>query len=181
MSGKDYIFDPESLDFNHIVADIHEIRKHNAQRYEMEQLTAIIREDTQRNACAGYKDVTEEDFWVRGHMPGMPLMPGVVMLECAAQMCSYFAHKYDLLGSSMVGFGGLEDVRFRDPVVPGDRFVVMCELIKARRNRMIVCRFQGLVRKNLVLEGILKGIPIPTEALQAMLSGRGDAPSTLAS
>ncbi len=48
-------------------------------------------------------------------------MPGVVMLEAAAQMCSYFAHKYDLLGTSMVGFGGLEDVRFRDPVIPGDR------------------------------------------------------------
>jgi 3-hydroxyacyl-[acyl-carrier-protein] dehydratase len=169
--SKGFIVDPDLLDFNHIVADIEEIRRHNAQRCEMEQLTAIIYEDRERYACAGYKDVTDREFWVRGHMPGMPLMPGVVMLEAAAQMCSYFAHKYDLLGASMVGFGGLEDVRFRDPVLPGDRLIVMCELIKARRNRMIVCRFQGVVRKNLVLEGILKGIPIPVGALGLPSSG----------
>ena len=167
MTGvaKDFIVDPNILDFDNVIADLDEIRRHNAQRFEMEQLTAIIYEDQVRHACAGYKDITDQEFWVRGHMPGMPLMPGVVMLESAAQMCSYFAHKYNLLGDGMVGFGGLEDVRFRDPVVPGDRLIVMCELIKARRNRMIVCRFQGVVDGNLVLEGILKGIPIPTEAL----------------
>lgn len=166
--GKPFIVDPSLWDFNKVVADIDEIRRFNAQRFEMEQLTSIFHEDRERNACAGYKDITPNEFWVRGHMPGMPLMPGVVMLEAAAQMCSYFAHKYDLLGTSMVGFGGLEDVRFRDPVVPGDRLVVMCELIKARRNRMIVCRFQGAVRTNLVFEGVLKGVPIPMEALSRL-------------
>ncbi len=132
----------------------------------MEQLTAIIYEDKVRFACAGYKDITDQEFWVRGHMPGMPLMPGVVMLESAAQMCSYFAHKYDLLGEGMVGFGGLEDVRFRDPVIPGDRLVVMCELIKARRNRMIVCRFQGLVGTNIVLKGSLRAFRFQSQLLQ---------------
>lgn len=174
MSGvnKDFIVDLDLLDFNNVIADIEEIRRHNAQRFEMEQLTAIIYEDKVRFACAGYKEITDQEFWVRGHMPGMPLMPGVVMLESAAQMCSYFAHKYDLLGAGMVGFGGLEDVRFRDPVLPGDRLIVMCELIKARRNRMIICRFQGVVGRNLVLEGILKGIPIPMDALSKLAETR---------
>ncbi len=165
MSGKDYIVDPSTLDFDRVVADIDEIRRWNPQRFEMEQLTAIVYEDPVRNICVGYKDLTDQEFWVRGHMPGMPLMPGVVMLEAVAQVCCYCAHKYDLLGSSMVGFGGLEDVRFRDPVLPGDRLVVMCELLKARRHRLIVCRFQAFVKTNLVLEGILKGIPIPVDAL----------------
>ena len=170
MSAKDWIVDPTTLDFGRVLADTEEIRKWNPQRFEMEQLTAIIHEDPARNACVGYKDITDEEFWVRGHMPGMPLMPGVVMLEAVAQVCCYFAHKYDLLGTSMVGFGGLEEVRFRDPVVPGDRLVVMCQLVKARRNRLIVCRFQGAVEGNLVLEGILKGIPIPVDDLQKVLS-----------
>ena len=170
MSAKDWIVDPTTLDFGCVLADTEEIRKWNPQRFEMEQLTAIIHEDPVRNACVGYKDITDEEFWVRGHMPGMPLMPGVVMLEAVAQVCCYFAHKYDLLGTSMVGFGGLEEVRFRDPVVPGDRLVVMCQLVKARRNRLIVCRFQGAVDGNLVLEGILKGIPIPVDDLQKVLS-----------
>lgn len=168
--GKDYIVDPNSLDFGNIIADIDEIRRHNAQRFEMEQLTAVIFEDREKFRCAGFKDVTNDEFWVRGHMPGMPLMPGVVMLEAVAQLCSYFAHKYDLLGEGMVGFGGLEEVRFRDPVLPGTRLVLMCELLKARRNRMIVCRFQGLVGLNIAVEGILKGIPIPTDALAKMMS-----------
>ena len=167
MVLKDFIIDPDSLDFGNVVADIEEIRKYNPQRFEMEQLTAIIYEDAEKVICAGYKDVTDQEFWVRGHMPGLPLMPGVVMLEAVAQVCCYCSHKYGLLGDSMVGFGGLEEVRFRDPVVPGDRLVVMCELLKVRKPRLIVCRFQGIVKRNIVVEGILKGIPIPVEYLTA--------------
>ena len=168
MSPKELIVDPATLDFSRPLADIETIRKYNPQRHEMEQLTAIVYEDSVRNICVGYKDVGTGEFWVRGHMPGMPLMPGVVMLEAAAQLCSYFVQKYDLLGSPMVGFGGLEEVRFRDPIIPGDRLILMCELLKARRGRMLVSRFQGIVRDNVAFEGILKGIPIPVEALSRL-------------
>jgi 3-hydroxyacyl-[acyl-carrier-protein] dehydratase len=133
----------------------------------MEQLTAIVYDDLEKKVCVGYKDVTRDEFWVRGHMPGMPLMPGVIMLEGAAQMCSYFVQKHDLLGAAVVGFGGLEEVRFRDPVVPGDRLIFISELTKSRPGRMIVSRFQGVVRDNVVVEGVIKGIPIPVEALSA--------------
>lgn len=170
MAVKDFIVDPSTLDFNNVVADIEQIRKYNPQRFEMEQLTAIVYEDPVRVACVGYKDVTDQEFWVRGHMPGMPLMPGVVMLEAVAQVCCYCSHKYGLLGDSMVGFGGLEDVRFRDPVLPGDRLIVMCELLKVRKPRLIVCRFQGVVGENIVVEGTLKGIPIPVEYLVSKLA-----------
>jgi 3-hydroxyacyl-[acyl-carrier-protein] dehydratase len=96
----------------------------------------------------------------------MPLMPGVLMMESAAQVCSYIAHKNKVLGDAVVGFGGLEDVRFRDTVVPGDRLVLMCELLKMRRGRMLVSRFQGVVRDSVVVEGILKGVAIPVDALK---------------
>jgi 3-hydroxyacyl-[acyl-carrier-protein] dehydratase len=171
VPGKDFIIDLKTLDMNRVVADIETIRKYNPQRHEMEHLTAIVYEDPVRNISVGYKDVSNDEFWIRGHMPGMPLMPGVVMLEAAAQLCSYHVQKFDLLGSPMIGFGGLEEVRFRDPVIPGDRLVLMCELIKARRGRMLVSRFQGAVRDSLVVEGILKGVPIPVEALSGMRKG----------
>lgn len=172
MTGKELLFDLSQIDFDKPTADIHEIRKYNPQRHEMEQLTAIVFEDVERKICVGYKDTTHQEFWVRGHMPGMPLMPGVVMLEGAAQMCSYFVQKHDLLGAPMVGFGGLEEVRFRDPVVPGDRIVFICSLMKVRRGRMIISRFQGVVRQNVAVEGIIKGIPIPIEALSARQLGQ---------
>jgi 3-hydroxyacyl-[acyl-carrier-protein] dehydratase len=167
VAGKSFLVDPADIDFNHVIADIHEIRKYNPQRFEMEQLTAIVYEDMVKNVCAGYKDITDQEFWVRGHMPGMPLKPGVVMLEAAAQMCSFFVQRNNLLGSKIVGFGGLEDVRFRDPVRPGDRLILMCQLTKIRYGRMIVCQFQGVVRESIVVEGELKGIPLPVDALSA--------------
>ncbi len=170
MAVRELIHDPAALDFDNVVADVEEIRKYNPQRFEMEQLTAIIYEDLKRHVCVGYKDVTHDEFWVRGHMPNMPLMPGVMMLEAAAQMCSYFSQKYDLLGAAMVGFGGLEEVRFRDPVIPGDRLVVMCEMTKLRRGRIVVTKFQGFVREALAVEGILKGIPIPVELVSSQLA-----------
>ena len=75
-----FIIDPSLLDVDDPVADIDAIRALNPQRFEMEQLTAILYEDRERNVCAALKQVTDDEFWVRGHMPGMPLMPGVVML-----------------------------------------------------------------------------------------------------
>jgi len=158
------IIPPSSIDVDNPIADIDAIRELNPQRYEMEQLTAILCEDIGRNACAALKRITDEEFWVRGHMPGMPLMPGVMMLEAVAQLSSYFTQKHDLLGTKIVGFGGVDDVRFRGPVRPGDDLIVMVELVKVRRGRMIVASFQGWVAGNIILEGTLRGIPIPTEA-----------------
>jgi 3-hydroxyacyl-[acyl-carrier-protein] dehydratase len=165
VSGKDLLVDPAALDVSRVIADLDEIRRYNPQRFEMEQLTAIVLEDTQRQLCVGYKDVTPDEFWVRGHMPGKPLMPGVIICEAAAQLSSYFAQKYDLMGCDMIGFGGLEEVRFRGMVRPGDRLIIAARLLKVRRGAMIVCMFQAYVGDNLVCEGKIKGIPLPTEQI----------------
>lgn len=170
MVKSPFIIEPSLLDFDHPIADIDAIRQLNPQRHEMEQLTAILHEDLETNSCAAYKQITDQEFWVRGHMPGMPLMPGVMMLEAVAQLSSYYTQKHDLLGAAMVGFGGVDEVRFRGVVVPGDRLIVMVRLEKARRGRMIVARFQGVVGVNLVLEGCLRGIPIPIEAVTSQLA-----------
>jgi len=102
-------------------------------------------------------------------MPGMPLMPGVIMLEAVAQLSSFFTQRHDLLGAAMVGFGGVDEVRFRGVVTPGDQLLLMVRLEKARRGRMIVARFQGAVDGKLVVEGVLRGIPIPIEHVTAQL------------
>jgi 3-hydroxyacyl-[acyl-carrier-protein] dehydratase len=171
VAEKEFLLDLSQIDFSKPIATIDDIRQVNPQRFEMEQLTAVVFIDPTVWSCVGYKDVTDQEFWVRGHMPGLPLMPGVVMLEAIAQLCSYVTQKHDLLGAAMVGFGGLEEVRFPGPVLPGDRLILMCLLDKVRRGRMIVCRFQGAVKDRVVVEGVLKGIPIPVEALQKLKAG----------
>lgn len=168
MPTRDPLVDFSEIDFDHIVAGIEDIRRYNPQRFEMEHLTGIVLEDAERDICVGFKDVTHDEFWVRGHMPGMPLMPGVLMCEAAAQLASYFAQKYDMLGGvEMVGFGGMEQIRFRDPVRPGDRLVIMCKKVKLRRRAVVVCEFQGWVGQTLVVEGQIKGVPLPADALRA--------------
>ena len=173
MAPRDYIIPPTAYDLNRVVADIHEIRRWNKQRFEMEQLTAIVYEDESRGLCVGYKDVTRDEFWVRGHFPAMPLMPGVLMCEAAAQLSSYYTQKHALLGKDahVVGFGGMEEVRFREPVVPGDRLVIAVERVRVRIGAMIVCRFQGLVRESIVVDGIIKGVPLPADFLSAARAG----------
>jgi 3-hydroxyacyl-[acyl-carrier-protein] dehydratase len=166
VAGKELFLDPSSYDLNKVIADIEAIRRYNPQRHEMEQLTAIVLDDPEAGVIVGYKDITQDEFWVRGHMPGMPLMPGVVMCEAAAQLCSYFVQKHDMLGVEMVGFGGLTDVRFRDVVPPGNRLVIVARLLKLRRGALILSEFQGLLDDKLVVEGKIKGIPLPVEVIR---------------
>ena len=165
MAPRDYIIHPSAYDLDHVIADIHEIRRWNKQRFEMEQLTAIVHEDQSRGLCVGYKDVTRDEFWVRGHFPVMPLMPGVLMCEAAAQLSSYYTQKHNLLDAQVIGFGGMEEVRFREPVVPGDRLVIAVERVRVRPKAMIVCRFQGVVRESIVVDGVIKGVPLPVDFL----------------
>jgi len=164
---RDFIIRPSEYDLNTVIADLEEIRRYNQQRFEMEQLTAIVHEDLERALCVGYKDVGHDEFWVRGHFPTVPLMPGVLMCEAAAQLSSYFSKKHRLLEAEMIGFGGLEEVRFREPVRPGDRLVIAVERVRVRPKAMIVCRFQGFVKDSIVVEGLIKGVPLPVDFLTA--------------
>ncbi|MFM9025453.1 MAG: hypothetical protein ACKON7_08960, partial [Planctomycetaceae bacterium] len=58
--------------------------------------------------------------------------------------------------------------RFREPVVPGDRLVIAVERIRVRPKAMIICRFQGIVRENIVVDGTIKGVPLPVDLLAGM-------------
>ncbi len=167
MAAKNLILDFSQYSLDRVLADINEIRRYNPQRHEMEQLTAIVYDDRENGIVVGYKDVTLNEFWIRGHMPGMPLMPGVVMCEAAAQLCSYHVQRHDLMGAEMVGFGGMDEVRFRGMIVPGDRLVIAAQKLQLRHGAMIRCRFQCYVREQIVCEGQIRGIPIPVEALTA--------------
>ncbi|MBS0209599.1 MAG: beta-hydroxyacyl-ACP dehydratase [Planctomycetes bacterium] len=167
MAEKELIIDPGQIDLDRVVADTAAIRRANPQRFEMEQLTAVVHTDPEQHICVGYLDLKPDAFWARGHMPGMPLMPGVLMCEAAAQLSSYYVVSTKLMSeNAILGFGGLDGVRFRDPVLPGARLVVAIKLTKMRKDVMMVFRFQEFVDRVLVCEGELRGVALPLDRLR---------------
>jgi 3-hydroxyacyl-[acyl-carrier-protein] dehydratase len=152
-------FDLAALDLGHIVADQEAIRRVNPQRFEMEHLNAIVHMDKERQLVVGYKDVRADEFWVRGHMPGYPLLPGVIMCEAAAQLCAFFTDVLGLAHGDFIGFGGMESVRFRGMVRPGDRLVLIAKGIRMNR-RQTIYNVQGFVGATMVFHGDIIGVPI---------------------
>src|SRR5437588_595188 len=154
------LFDVSQLDFGRVLADQEAIRRVNPQRFEMEQLTAIVHLDRDQHLAIGYKDVRYDEFWVRGHMPGYPLMPGVLMCEASAQLCSYYTmSQHSLNPGDFLGFGGMENVRFRSPVHPGERLILISKQTRFNRRQMIY-NVQGFVKDTMVLHGDIIGVPL---------------------
>ena len=114
------------IDINDIEIDREGIRAVNPHRYEMEQLNGIIKFDPENKIIIGFKEVKDDEFWVRGHIPGRPLFPGVLMMEAAAQLCTYY-YKRVIEDDRFLGFGGIDKVKFRGKVIPGDRFIIVAE------------------------------------------------------
>lgn len=152
------MFDVSTVDDGRIAYDIKAIMDTNPQRDEMQQLTAIVHIDTTQNLIVGYKDITDQEFWVRGHMPGFPLMPGVIMCEAGAQLIGFFSKKFLVDAGSFIVFSGMENVRFRGQVKPGDRLWLVGKAVKVNR-RKVTMDVQGFVKSKMVFEGTLIGMP----------------------
>jgi len=152
------LVDLSSIDLTEVAAGPEEIRKRNLQRFEMEHLNGIVRMDLDEGFIVGFKEVRDDEFWVRGHVPGRPLMPGVLMCEAAAQLCSFY-YQCAIEEDRFLGFGGLTDVKFRGPVVPGDRLILVAKKINlSPRRATFAC--QGFVDERMVYEGTIIGMPM---------------------
>ena len=155
---KPPIVDFSEFSFDNLVDDKAGIYEMNPHRYELALLDGILYFEGKR--AVGYFDVPEDSFWIRGHFPGRPLMPGVLISEVAAQLTSYIANRNGIKGDAVIGLAGLSNVRFRAQVKPGDRLTVMVNTLKARKGAMIVTEYQAYVGETLASEGEIKGIAI---------------------
>ena len=136
--------DLATVDLGRVIADrgrIYSVLPHGA---PMQLVTAVVHLDPEHNVIVGYKDVAADEFWVSGHMPGFPLLPGVLMCEAAAQVAAYCTMSRGLHDGLLMGLGGVENTRFRRSVRPGERLVLVGKGLKVRQ-KMTQFNVQGFV------------------------------------
>jgi 3-hydroxyacyl-[acyl-carrier-protein] dehydratase len=152
------ILDPAKLDFSTLLADRAAIERVNPHRYEFALLDGVVYIDQAQGVYAGYHDVRADAFWVRGHVPGRPLLPGVLMIEAAAQLASFLYHQvFPEMG--FLGFAGVDDVKFRGVVAPPCRLILVGRGLQIKPRRLI-CASQAFVGSTMVFEGTITGMPV---------------------
>ena len=154
------LYEFDAYDFENPLYGLDEVLAVIPQRFEMLQLHGVVHVDREGDGLVGFVDLSPQDFWCRGHFPGYALMPGVLQCEAAAQLAGFYARKFQVLGGDFVGFGGVKDVRFRQPVRPPCRLVLMAQVVKLRAGKLAEFAIQGFVDGAMVFNGVMLGVPI---------------------
>ena len=152
------LMDLGAIDLDHVVLDkaqIYELLPHG---HEFALLNAVCYHSPERNIVVGYRDLKLDDWWVRGHVPGRPLLPGVLMLEMGAQLSALCVK---LIGGqeSFIAFGGVDKCKFRESVTPPTR-IHMIAVGREIRPRRIVSDVQGIIDGTLIFEAEITGMPL---------------------
>lgn len=114
--------------------DVPEIKKRLKHRYPFLMIDRVI-ELEEGVSCTAIKNVTVNEAFFNGHFPEIPVMPGVLIVEALAQtagIAGYTLHKD--AEKNITFFAGLDKVKFKKPVVPGDQLVLKSTFVKRKMN-----------------------------------------------
>lgn len=136
------------------VMDVTEIQKILPHRYPFLLVDRIVEIEPGKR-IVGIKNVTANEEFFLGHFPGKPVMPGVLIVEAMAQVGGVLLLK-DVPDreNKLVYFMGIDEARFRRPVVPGDQLRMELEVLRLKQS---TCKLQGkaFVDGQLVAEAVV--------------------------
>lgn len=136
------------------VLSIEEIHKLLPHRYPFSLVDRII-EYVPGKRAVGIKNVTFNEPHFQGHFPGRPIMPGVLIVEAMAQVGGVVLTQMTDVQEGLFMFAGIDKVRFRRPVVPGDQLIMTVELLWVKKRRFGKMQGRAEVDGQLVSEGEL--------------------------
>ncbi|MDP7421771.1 MAG: UDP-3-O-acyl-N-acetylglucosamine deacetylase [bacterium] len=137
-----------------IVYDVEDIMKILPHRYPFLLVDRIIELEVGKRAV-GIKNVTINENFFSGHFPSKPVMPGVLIVEALAQVAGVFMLSQEDCGGKLPFFMGIDKVKFRRPVLPGDQLRLEVEVLRLRA-RTGKASAKAYVGDKVVCEGILK-------------------------
>ena len=117
-----------------VIYSVTEIMKFLPHRYPFLLVDRIVELEPPRR-IVGLKNVTMNEQFFQGHFPGAPVMPGVLIIEAMAQVAGVMIYREmpdDEKSRKLIYFTGIENARFRRPVVPGDQLRIEMELVNRR-------------------------------------------------
>ena len=116
------------------IIDIQEILTLLPHRYPFLLIDKVVEYEA-RKRIVGVKNVTINEPFFQGHFPGVPIMPGVLIIESMAQLSGVLVCKtLPEKDSKLVFFAGIRNARFRRPVRPGDQLLIEMSLVYHRKN-----------------------------------------------
>lgn len=136
------------------ILTVEEIQKLLPHRYPFALVDRIV-EYVPGERAVGIKNVTFNEPHFQGHFPGRPLMPGVLIVEAMAQVGGVVLTQMPDAEGGLFVFAGMDKVRFRRPVIPGDQLVMTMELLCIKRRRFGKMQGRAEVNGQLVAEGEL--------------------------
>jgi 3-hydroxyacyl-[acyl-carrier-protein] dehydratase len=137
-----------------IVFTLEEIQKLLPHRYPFALVDRII-DYVPGKQAVGIKNVTFNEPHFQGHFPGRPIMPGVLIVEAMAQVGGIILTQLPDIDQGLCMFAGIDKVRFRRPVVPGDQLIMTVELLCVKRRRFGKMQGRAEVDGQLVAAGEL--------------------------
>jgi 3-hydroxyacyl-[acyl-carrier-protein] dehydratase len=142
---------PIELEPQKNVFTIEEIRELLPHRYPFALLDRII-DYVPGKSAVGLKNVTINEPFFAGHIPALPLMPGVLIVESMAQVGGVILTQLPGMKGKFFAFAGIDKTRFRRPVVPGDQLIMTVELLSFKMNRIAKMQSSARVDDQLVAE-----------------------------
>ena len=106
-----------------------------------------------RTLAVGIKNVTINEPFFQGHFPKRPIMPGVLIVEAMAQVGGIILIQMPESEGMLSVFAGIDKVRFRRPVVPGDQLIITAELLSLKRKRFGKVQARAEVAGQLACDG----------------------------